>query len=141
MELHESKTIPMASIRVEDGADELAHSQKMAPYLSILKAQISGQELAPLLDALRTLPLEERYVWRVTAALKWAFCDLDTESIIADLRTLSAADLKRLVEPLRLRTLQFSIFILSMLGSEAGERLILQALDSAKESHSTDPSE
>ena len=80
------------------------------------------------------MPLEDRYAWRVTSALKWAFCDLETEDLIADLDTLSAADVKKLIEPLQMRTLQFSIFLLTMLGEEAGEHLILQALKGAKAS-------
>lgn len=80
------------------------------------------------------LPLEERYAWRMTSALKWALCDLESENLIADIETLSPADLKRLVEPIQLRTLQFSIFLLTLLGEEAGEQLILHALKGAKAS-------
>lgn len=68
------------------------------------------------------------------SALKWAFCDLETENLITDLETLSATDVKKLVEPLQMRTLQFSIFILTMLGEEVGEQLILHALEGAKSS-------
>jgi hypothetical protein len=78
------------------------------------------------------LPLEDRYSWRVTSALKWAFCDLETKNLIADLETLSAADIKKLIEPLQMRALQFSIFLLTVLGEEGGEHLILQALEGAK---------
>jgi hypothetical protein len=141
MEDKEPKTVPIASLIVEDGAQELVRSEKMKPYLALLRAQMSGQDPTLFFEALAALPLEERYVWRVTSALKWAFCDLETESLIADLRTLSVADLKRLVDPLQIRTIQFSIFILTMLGSEAGEKLILHALNSAKASLETGSSE
>lgn len=134
MENREPESIPISSIRAEEGAKDLVRSEKMKPYLALLKAQISGQDTVPFLEALAALPLESRYAWRVTSALKWAFCDLETENLIADLETLSPADLKRLVEPIQLRTLQFSIFILTMLGEEAGEQLILKALKGAKAS-------
>jgi hypothetical protein len=134
MENREPESIPISSIRVEDGAKELVRSEKMKPYLELLKARIGGQDTAPLVEALAALPLEDRYSWRVTSALKWAFCDLETENLIADLETLSGADLKKLIEPLQMRTLQFSIFLLTMLGEEAGEHLILQALKGAKTS-------
>jgi hypothetical protein len=134
MENREPESIPTSSIQVEDGAKELVRSEKMKPYLELLKAQIGGQNTAPFLEALAAVPLEDRYAWRVTSALKWAFCDLETENLIADLDTLSAADVKKLIEPLQMRTLQFSIFLLTMLGEEAGEHLIPQALRGAKAS-------
>ena len=75
------------------------------------------------------------------SALKWALCDLETENLIVDLETLSAADVKKLIEPLQMRTLQFSIFILTVLGEEVGEHLILHALEGAKVSIGADSSE
>ena len=132
MKDREPESIPISSIRVEDGANELVRSEKMRPYLELLKAQIGGQDTAPFLEALAALPLEDRYSWRVTSALKWAFCDLETKNLIADLETLSAADIKKLIEPLQMRALQFSIFLLTVLGEEGGEHLILQALEGAK---------
>ena len=134
MEDREPESIPISSIRVEDGANELVRSEKMRPYLELLKAQIGGQDTAPFVEALAALPLEDRYAWRVTSALKWAFCDLETENLIADLETLSGADVKKLIEPLQMRALQFSIFLLTVLGEEGGEHLILQALKGAKAS-------
>ena len=134
MENREPESIPISSIRVEDGVKELVRSEKMKPYLELLKAQIGGQDTAPFVEALAALPLEDRYSWRVTSALKWAFCDLETENLIADLETLSAADVKKLIEPLQMRTLQFSIFILTIVGEEVGEQLILHALEGAKAS-------
>lgn len=134
MESREPESIPISSIRVEDGAKELVRSEKMKPYLELLKAQIGGQDTAPFVEALAAVPLEDRYSWRVTSALKWAFCDLETENLIADLETLCEADVKKLIEPLQMRALQFSIFLLTILGEEAGEHLILQALKGAKAS-------
>ena len=82
-------SLPISEIHSEEGAQELVRSERMKPYLAFLKAQMSGQDTEPYLAALAALPLEERYVWRVMSALKWAFCDLDTENAIADLHTLS----------------------------------------------------
>ena len=141
MENREPVSMPISSIKVEDGAQDLVRSEKMKPYLELLKAQIGGQDTAPFVEALAAVPLEDRYSWRVMSALKWAFCDLETENLIADLETLSAADVKKLIEPLQMRTLQFSIFILKMLGEEVGEQLILHALESAKSSLGTESSD
>jgi hypothetical protein len=129
---------PISEIHSEDGAQELVRSEKMKPYLALLKAQMSGQDTEPYLAALAALPLEERYVWRVVSALKWAFCDLDTVNAVADLHTLSEADLKKVVEPLSLRAIQFCMFVNALLGEEATERIMQNALRCAKESSAPD---
>jgi hypothetical protein len=134
MEDDRISNLPVSEIHSEDGALELVRSEKMKPYLAILKAQMSGQDTGPYMAALAALPLEERYVWRVVAALKWAFCDLDTETAIADLHTLSEADLKKVVEPLSLRAIQFCMFVNSLIGEEATERIVQHALRCAMES-------
>ena len=126
--------LPISEIHSEDGAQELVRSERMKPYLALLKAQIGGQDTEPYLAALAALPLEERYAWRVISALKWAFCDLDTETAIADLHTLSEADLKKVVEPLSLRAIQFCMFVNSLIGEDATERIVQHALRCAKES-------
>ena len=128
------RNLPISEIHSEDGAQDLVRSERMKPYLAILKAQIAGQDTEPYLAALAALPLEERYVWRVVSALKWAFCDLDTETAIADLHTLSEADLKKVVEPLSLRAIQFCMFVNSLIGEDATERIVQHALRRAKES-------
>ena len=128
------RSLPISEIHSEDGAQELVRSERMKPYLAILKAKIAGQDTEPYLAALAALPLEERYVWRVVSALKWAFCDLDTETAIADLHTLLEADLKRVVEPLSLRAIQFCMFVNALIGEEATERIMQHALRCAKDS-------
>ena len=133
--------LPINEINSENGAKDLVLSERMKPYLALLKAQMSGQDTEPFLAALAALPLEERYVWRVVSALKWAFCDLDTETAIADLHTLSEADLKKVVEPLSLRAIQFCMFVNSLIGEDATERIVQHALRCAKESSTPESGE
>ena len=127
-------SLPISDIHSEDGAQELVRSERMKPYLALMKAQIGGQDTEPYLAALAALPLEERYVWRVMSALKWAFCDLDTENAIADLHTLSEDDLKKVVEPLSLRAIQFCLFVNALIGEDATDRIMQHAVRCAKES-------
>jgi hypothetical protein len=127
-------SLPIGEINSEAGAEELVRSERMKPYLALLKAQMGGQDTEPHLAALAALPLEERYVWRVISALKWAFCDPDTENAIADLHTLSEEDLKKVVEPLSLRAIQFCLFVNALIGEDATERIMQHALRCAKES-------
>jgi len=77
----EITNLPISELHFEAGAQELVSSERMKPYLALLKAQAGGQDTELYLTALAALPLEERYVWRVVSALKWAFCDLETESV------------------------------------------------------------
>ena len=127
-------SLPISEINSEAGAQELVRSERMKPYIALMRAQMGGQDTEPYLSALAALPLEERYVWRVISALKWAFCDLDTESAIADLHTLSEEDLKKVVEPLTLRTIQLCLFVNALVGEDATERIVQRALRCAKES-------
>jgi hypothetical protein len=133
--------LPINEIHSEDGAQELVRSEKMKPYFALLKAQMSGQDTEPYLAALAALPLEERYVWRVISALKWAFCDLETESAIADFRTLSEEDRVRVAEPLTLRATQFCLFVNALLGEEATDQIMQHALRCAKESSTPESGE
>ena len=128
------RNLPISEIHSEEGAQDLVRSEKMKPYLALLKAQMAGQDTEPHIAALAALPLEERYVWRVISALKWAFCDLETESAIADFRTLSEEDRVKVAEPLTLRATQFCLFVNALLGEDATERIMQHALRCAKES-------
>lgn len=134
MAVGKTRRLPISEIKTESGAEELVRSERMKPYLALLKAQMGGQDAEPYLAALAALPLEVRYVWRVVSALKWAFCDLETESATADLHTLSEEDLKKVVEPLALRATQFCLFVNALVGENATERIMQQAVRCAKES-------
>lgn len=130
----EIRNIPIKDIKTEPGADELIRSEKMKPYLALIKANMGGQDTQPYLAALAGLPLEDRYVWRVISALKWGFCDLDTQSARADLHTLSEKDLETVAEPLAVRAIQFCLFVQALLGQDGMEKIMQQALRYARDS-------
>ena len=122
------KNVPISELRTEPGSKELVRSDGMKPYLEVLKAEISGRDTGPALAALAALPLEQRYVWRVISALKWGLCDLDTESVAADVETLSEQELKTVTEPLALRAMQLSLFIQALVGEKVARETMLRAL-------------
>ena len=128
------QSIPISELHQEAGAQDLVRSEKMRPYLELLKAHIGGKDTALYLAVLAELPLEERYVWRVISALKWAFCDLETENVLADLKTLAEDDLKLVSEPLAIRAMLFSLFAKALLGQEAAEQVMLRATRCLKQS-------
>jgi hypothetical protein len=126
------ESIPIKDLISEDGAHELATSPDMQPYLRLIKAGLQDRDTAPHLEEIAALPLEKRYVWRVASALKWAFADLETVSANVDRQTLSKEDLGKVVELLRLRPMQLCIFLKALLGEEAMERLMAEAIAVAK---------
>ena len=134
----EIKNIPINDLKTEPGSDELVQSEKMKPYLALLRAQMKGQDTEPYLAALAALPLEDRYVWRVISALKWGFCDFDSQSARADLRTLSDRDLETVAEPLAIRAIQFCLFVQALVGQDGMEQIMQQALRYAKDSSTPD---
>jgi hypothetical protein len=87
--------IPIKNLHQEDGAHELASSPDMEPYLNFAMALMQGNDPTPELDAIRQLPLEKRYVWRVASALKWAFADFDDLNVSADKETLAPEDFSK----------------------------------------------
>jgi hypothetical protein len=126
------KPIPIKDLASEDGAHELATSPDMQPYLRLIKAGMQDHDTTPHMEEIAALPLEKRYVWRVASALKWAFADLETVSVNVDRETLSKEDLKKLIELLRLRPIQFCMFLKALVGTEGMERLMKDGIESAK---------
>jgi hypothetical protein len=62
------KRIPINELRQEDSAHELATSPDMEPYLDFAMAVMQDADPTAELEAIRHLPLEKRYVWRVASA-------------------------------------------------------------------------
>jgi hypothetical protein len=123
--------LPISEITIEEGDLELVRPERMKPYLALLKVQVGGQDPEPHLKSIAACRLK-RYVWRAVPALKWAFCDLDAESVVADLRTLSEADAKKVMEPLTMRFIHFCLFLATLVGEEAADRIMQQTLRCAK---------
>ena len=127
------KSIPLKDLVSEDGAHELATSPDMQPYLRLMKAGLQDHDTTPMVEEIAQLPLERRYVWRVASALKWAFADFDDVNVAVDRETLSAEHLGKVVELLKLRPIQFCLFLKALVGAENMERLVNQAITHAKQ--------
>jgi hypothetical protein len=128
-----TERIPINELNQEEGAHELATSEDMEPYLRLIMAEMRGVDPTAELGALRKLPLEKRYSWRVASALKWAFADCETESVKADRETLSPEDLGRVMELLKLRPIQFCMLMAELVGPEEMQRIMVQAISVAKQ--------
>jgi hypothetical protein len=125
--------IPINQLHQEDGAREMATSPDMEPYLRLMMAEMRNADPTPEVEALCQLPLEKRYIWRVASALKWAFADLETESAEADKATLTPEDFSRVMELLKLRPMQFCLFLNALVGPEEMQRMMIEAIKVARQ--------
>ena len=127
------RVVELSDLKVEDGAHELASSPDMEPYMRLIEAQLTGADPAPALEALRQLPLEKRYIWRVASALKWAFADCEDWNVVADKQTLAPEDLAKVMDLLKFRPAQFCIFLTALVGAEEMQRRMVHAIGMAKQ--------
>jgi hypothetical protein len=126
------KYMAIKDLHQEEGAHELATSPDMEPYLQFAMALMRGNDPTPELEAIRQLPVEKRYVWRVASALKWGFADFDDLSVDADKSTLSPEDVGKVMELLKFRPMQFCIFLRRLVGAEEMQRMMVEAIKVAK---------
>jgi len=127
------KVVELSTLKVEEGAHELFDSPEMEPYCRYLMAGMTGQDVTAELDAIRQLPLEKRYLWRVVSALKMGFADFDTVNVAVDRQTLRSADFAKVMDLLKLRPAQFCMLVAALVGPEHMERTMLQAIGMAKQ--------
>lgn len=126
------EVMKISDLKIEDGARELGSSPEMQPYLDFALAVIRHADPTPVLEAIRQLPLEERYVWRIASALRLGFADFDSMNLEADKRTLTPGDLAKVMDLLKLRPMQFCLFLKALVGAEEMQKLMVQAVGMAK---------
>jgi hypothetical protein len=127
------KVVELDSLKMEDGAKELMSAPEMQPYLRYMEAAMTGADVGPSVQEIAQLPLDKRYVWRVASALKWGFADFDDWSVVVDRKTLNQEDADKVMQLLRLRPIQFCMFLRALVGIEEMERLMAQGIAVAKE--------
>jgi hypothetical protein len=125
--------IPIKDLKVEEGAEDLLESPLMQPYLEAAMALLQNKDSSSVIAEIAALPLEKRYVWRVASALKWGFADFDSGSVAMDRETLSPEDRNRVAESLRVRPIQFCLFLKALLGADEMQRLMVHAIKVAKQ--------
>jgi hypothetical protein len=127
------KRIPISELRQEPGAYELATSPDMEPYLEFIKAVIQGHDPSPELEAIRQLPLEKRYIWRIASALKWGLADCDDLSVEADKQTLTPEDFAKVMDLLKFGPMQLAIVLKALVGADEMQRMMVEAIGVAKQ--------
>ena len=124
--------IPIRDLKTEPGSEDLLGSPAMEPYVKLALAVAGNKDVAQALQDISALPLEKRYTWRVTSALKWAFADFESLNVVVDRHSLSQGDLDKLVDLLRIRPVQFCLFLEALFGEEQMETLISSAIQQVK---------
>ncbi len=127
-----TKRVPIRDLKIDPSAEEMIDSPVMQPYMNLAMAVMGHKDVGPAIEEITALPLEKRYTWRVASALKWAFTDFENLNIVADRRTLSQEDLDKLVDLLRVRPLQFCLFLSALFGEERMEKLIASSVQQVK---------
>ncbi len=122
------------TIKTEPGSEDLLNSPAMQPYVRLAIAYVKGGSAKGALAEIAALPLEQRYVWRVASALKWAFADFDSLNAVADRETITPEAGAELANLLDLRPIQFCLFLKALLGEHAMEQMMISAIACAKDS-------
>jgi len=125
-------TVPLRDLKIDPAAEDLISSPAMKPYMNLALAVMGHKDPRPAVEQITALPLEQRYTWRVASALKWAFADFENLNIVADRRTLSQEDLDKLVDLVKLRPLQFCLFLAALFGEDQMEKLIYASVQQVK---------
>lgn len=125
--------VSIRDLKIDPSAEDLLESTMMQPYLKLAMAMIQGQDSNAAVTELAAIPLEQRYVWRVASALKWAFADFDTVNVEADRQTLSLEDRERLLGLLKHRPLQFCLFLSALVGEKQMEIIMISAIRQSRQ--------
>jgi hypothetical protein len=133
MDPDEIKYVPIKDLKVEEGAEDLMNSPLMQPYLKAAGVILQNKDASSVIAEIAALPLEERYVWRVVSALKWAFADFDNLNVAIDRQTLSPEDRERVADSLKHRPMQFCIFLNALLGADEMQRMMIHAIKVARQ--------
>ena len=126
------KQVPIGDLKIDPTAEDLIDSPGMEPYVKLALAVMGHKDVGPAIQEITALPLEKRYTWRVASALKWAFADFENLNVVADRRTLCQEDLDTLVDLLRVRPIQFCMFLAALFGEEQMEKMMSSSVQQVK---------
>jgi len=111
------KRIQISQIRQEEGSRELTESADMESHLNFALALMQGHNPTPELEAIRQLPIERRYTWRIASSLKWAFADFDSVNVDAE-RDVEAGRSRQSDGPHEIAAHAGCILLRAMVGAE-----------------------
>jgi hypothetical protein len=132
--LDEPRTAALEKMNLDADGNPLPlmRAPDAAPYVMFAVKIATDAEPDAEWAQIAQLPLSKRYVWRVASALQWALGDLNGLALAVDRKTMSFDDLAMLKERIETLPLQFCLLFKSFCGTERMERIILEALNEAK---------
>jgi hypothetical protein len=121
-----SVTDLLDKIKPEEGTEELRTLESMIPYHEVIAATMQAQ-VEGTVESKRdydlkchhmreNIPLEQRYIYRMASALKYAFGDFDTMCLDIDHMTLSKEDWEKALAMFNLREIQMALMMLHLFG-------------------------
>jgi hypothetical protein len=122
------RRIPTKDIRKENGSGNLSALVDMKPYMRYTVAAMQGANVKFHLKTIAKLPLEQRYVWRVTSAFELGLSDFDDFPVDADRETLTPEDFAKVLDLLTVRPIQFCMFLKRLVGTEEMKRVMMEAV-------------
>ena len=129
--------LPASSIQPDPQGSGLLDAPQMEIYDRIIMAAMQdSSDLSAAIRKLSAVPVEERYISRVIAALDFAFGDFDSACIKLDVDTLPMGEIDRLGKILETRSAQFCILMREFFGPD-----YMRILMSAAMEHATVPAE
>jgi hypothetical protein len=126
------RQIAISDLTMDPEAEDLLGSAAMEPYMNLAVAAMGRKDTGPAIEEIMALPLEKRYSWRVSSALKWAFVDFDSLNVEVDRQTLSPEGRKELLDMLKHRPLQFCLFLSTLFGQKNMELMMLSAIKNTR---------
>jgi len=87
---------------------------------------------AAALEDIHSLPLEQRYVWRIVSALEWAFADFDSVAATEDIDTLYPSDLATIEDAVTRRLHQILILLRAMVGTATMKNYVFGSIKLAE---------
>jgi len=138
------KAVDLDKIKPEEGAEELLELESMQPYHNILREELIAQaqggkkedfsEVEKQMEQFTSTPLHQRYVYRIAAALKYAFGDFDSACINVDKNTISSEEWKKVQDMFFMRHAQMAILYRELFGTEKMRKMFQKAISIAEES-------
>jgi hypothetical protein len=125
--------LPISSLKPDPEGAGLLDAPQMQIYDRILMAAMKNQDsaLAAAVRELSAVPVEERYISRIIAALGFAFGDFDSACVRLDLETLPDLEVERMAQLVEARTIQFCILSSTFFGEKKMQELITDAIEGA----------
>jgi hypothetical protein len=128
------KTLPMSTVKPDPEGAGLLDAHQMQIYDEIIMTAMKGSDLSEAIQRLRAVPVEQRYISRIIAALGFVFGDFDGACVRLDLDTLPSDELDRITTLLHIMSAQFCMLVAAVFGPDLMRTIMSDAMESTRAS-------